>query len=181
LEPNEVLGGVRSIVSEQKVAFEMNDMMLQATRLTRENRLIEATALIQCMLRGETELATTISPRDDIAPIGNMPSIIDADAETVDETQHPYLDPARFAQPHYFRALRDSTYRVDWPSRHGLRGWMQQPAPVSTADIVPEGGKFIEAICTNPGKPALQALHPQPLPGSAASFGRHAARRHSNA
>ena len=133
-----------------KVAFEMNDMMLQATRLTRENRLIEATALIQRMLRGETELATTISPRDDIAPIGNMPSIIDADAETVDETQHPYLNPARFAQPHYFRALRDSTYRVDWPSRHGLRGWMQQPVPVSTADIVPEGGKFVEAIYTNP-------------------------------
>ena len=41
--------------SEQKVAFDMNDMMLQATRLTRANRLIEATALIQRMLRGETD------------------------------------------------------------------------------------------------------------------------------
>ena len=164
------IGGVRSIVSERKVAFEMNDIMLQATRLTRENRLIEATALIQRMLRGETELATTISPRDDIAPIGNKPSIIDADAETIDETQHPYANPARFAQPHYFQALRDSTYRVDWPSRHGLRRWMGRPAPVSTADIVPEGGKFIEAIYANPaGSRAYKLYIPsryegQPLP-----------------
>jgi len=41
--------------SEQRVAFDMNDMMLQATRLTRENRLVEATALIQRMLRGEID------------------------------------------------------------------------------------------------------------------------------
>ena len=120
----------------------MNDMMLQATRLTRANRLIEATALIQRMLRGETDF--------EIASLGNKPSIIDADAETIDETQQTYLNPARFAQPHYFGVLRDSTYRVDWPSRHGLWEWMQQPVPVSTADIVPEGGKFTEAIYTNP-------------------------------
>ena len=127
---------------QKKVAFDMNDMMLQATRLTRANRLIEATALIQRMLRGETD--------SEIASLGNKPSIIDADAETIDETQQTYLNPARFAQPHYFGVLRDSTYRVDWPSRHGLWEWMQQPVPVSTADIVPEGGKFTEAIYTNP-------------------------------
>ena len=40
-------------LAEQRVAFDMNDMMLQATRLTRANRLIEATTLIQRMLRGE--------------------------------------------------------------------------------------------------------------------------------
>ena len=49
--------------SEQKVAFDMNDMMLQATRLTRANQLIEATALIQRMLRGETD--------SEIADLGN--------------------------------------------------------------------------------------------------------------
>ena len=32
----------------------MNDMMLQATLLTRQSRLTEATALLQRMLRGET-------------------------------------------------------------------------------------------------------------------------------
>ena len=55
--------------SEQKVAFDMNDMMLQATRLTRANRLIEATALIQRMLRGETD--------SEIARLGNRPPTID--------------------------------------------------------------------------------------------------------
>ena len=153
----------------------MNDMMLQATRLTRANRLIEATALIQRMLRGEID--------SEIARLGNKPSIIDADAETIDETQQTYLNPARFATAALFsELLRDSTYRVDWPSRHGLREWMQQPVPVSTADIVPEGGKFIEAIYTNAaGSARLQALHPQPLSGPSGSFGRHAARRHSDA
>ena len=38
----------------------MNDMMLQATLLTRANRLSEATALIQRMLRGETDFGMTI-------------------------------------------------------------------------------------------------------------------------
>jgi hypothetical protein len=33
----------------------MDDMMLRATRLTRANRLIEATALIQSVLRGEID------------------------------------------------------------------------------------------------------------------------------
>jgi poly(hydroxyalkanoate) depolymerase family esterase len=138
----------------------MNDMMLQATRLTRANRLIEATALIQRMLRGEID--------SEIASLGNEPSIIDADAETIDETQQTYLNPARFAQPHYFGVLRDSTYRVDWPSRHGLWEWMQQPVPVSTADIVPEGGKFTEAIYTNAaGRRAYKLYIPSRYQGQA--------------
>jgi hypothetical protein len=33
----------------------MNNLMLEATRLTRERRLTEATALIQRILQGETE------------------------------------------------------------------------------------------------------------------------------
>ena len=128
----------------------MNGMMLEATRLTRANRLVEATALIQRMLRGETEPGKTVSLRDDIAPIGNKPPNIDASAEATDETHHPHSHAASFTAPNYFRALRDATYRVDWPSRHGLRGWMEQPRPLPTADIVPEGGKFIEAIYSNP-------------------------------
>ena len=145
----------------------MDDMMLEATRLTRANRLIEATALIQRMLRGATEPATTISLHD-IAPIGNKPPIIDANAEASDETRYPHARTASFAQPHYFRALRDSTYRVDWPSRHGLPGWMQQPMPVSTADIVPEGGKFIEATYANPaGRRAYKLYIPTGYRGQA--------------
>jgi hypothetical protein len=51
----------------------MNNVMLEATRLTRASRVIEATALIQRMLRGETEPAMTIRLRDDVAPIGDKP------------------------------------------------------------------------------------------------------------
>ena len=45
----------QSDVPSKKGAFAMNEMMLEATRLTRSNRLSEATALIQRMLRGDTE------------------------------------------------------------------------------------------------------------------------------
>ena len=37
----------------------MNDMMLEATRLTRGSQLVEATALIQRMLRGEANSQIT--------------------------------------------------------------------------------------------------------------------------
>ena len=127
--------------SEQKVAFDMNDMMLQATRLTRANRLIEATALIQRMLRGETD--------SEIARLGNRPPTSDGYAETIDETKPPHFNAAPSAKPHYFQTLRDPTYRFKYPSRHGPQGW-RGPAPLSTRDIVPEGGRFIEAIYTNP-------------------------------
>ena len=57
----------------------MNDMF-QATLLTRASRLSEATALIQRMLRGESDLGMTIGPTDDIAPTRAKPSIVDAKA-----------------------------------------------------------------------------------------------------
>jgi poly(hydroxyalkanoate) depolymerase family esterase len=126
----------------------MNDMMLQATLLTRANRLSEATALIQRMLRGETDPGTTIGPTDDIAPTSNKPSIIDAKIENNDETGYLHLSAATFAHSPSFGALHDWPYRVKRHPGPGLQGWMQR-APVSTADIVPEGGKFIEAVYTN--------------------------------
>jgi len=118
----------------------MNDMMLQATRLTRANRLIEATALIQRMLRGETD--------SEIADLGNSPPSIDGYLEAIDETKPSHFNAAPSATPHYFQTLRDLTYRFKYPSRHGLQGWMR-PVPASTPDIVPEGGKFIESFYTN--------------------------------
>ena len=145
--------------SEQKVAFDMNDMMLQATRLTRANQLIEATALIQRMLRGETDSV--------IARLGNGPPTIDGYAETIDETKPSHFNAARSAKPHYFQTLRDLTYRFKYPSRRGLQGWVG-PAPLSTPDIVPEGGKFIEAIFTNPaGSRAYKLYIPSRYQGQA--------------
>ena len=117
----------------------MNDMMLEATRLTRASQLIEATALIQHMLRGETD--------SEIARLGNGLPTIDGLAETIDETKPSHFNAAPSAAD-YFRPLRDPKYRFKYPSRHGLQGWMR-PAPLSTPDIVPDGGKFIEEIYTN--------------------------------
>lgn len=143
----------RLIVSEQKETSDMNDMlnpniMLEATRLTRAGRLTESTALLQRMLRGETAPDMTFGTADDIAPTGREPPIIDAKAETIEETDRPLLNAATSAQPHMFRALRALLDRVKRRSGLGLQGLIQ-PAPVSTPDIVPEGGKFIEATYSN--------------------------------
>jgi poly(hydroxyalkanoate) depolymerase family esterase len=136
-----------------KGSFEMNDMMLQATLLTRQGRLNEATTLLQRMLRGETDPGKTdpgmtIGPIDDIAPTKNNPHVIDATAESVEQTDYPHLSAAAFPHLRSFRAPHDWPYRVKRPSEPSLRVWMQR-APVSTADVVPEGGKFIEGIHSN--------------------------------
>ena len=103
--------------SEQKVAFDMNDMMLEATRLTRANRLVEATALIQRMLRGETD--------SEIARLGNRPPTIDGYAETIDETKPSHFKAAAVRSRRIIsETLRDPTYRFKYPSRHGLQGWI---------------------------------------------------------
>src|ERR1700722_13994222 len=122
----------------------MNDMMLQATLLTRASRLSEATALIQRVLRGESDLGMTIDPTDDIAPTRSKPSIIDAKANNNEETDYPHLSAAAFAHSRSFRALHDWPHRFKRHSGLGLQGWSQR-ARASTPDIVPEGGKFVEA------------------------------------
>jgi poly(hydroxyalkanoate) depolymerase family esterase len=124
--------------SKQKVAFDMNEMMLEATRLTRASRLIEATALIQRMLRGGTD--------SEVAHFGDSPPTIDGLAGTIDETKPFHFDAGPSAD--YFRSLHDVTYRFKYPSRHGLQGW-SRPTALSTPGIVPDGGKYIEEIYTN--------------------------------
>ena len=137
----------------------MNEMMLQATRLTRANQLIEATALIQRMLRGETD--------SEIAGLGNRPPSIDGFLEAIDETEPPTSTRRLPLRPHYFETLRDPTFRFKYPSRHGLQWWMR-PAPSSTPDIVPEGGKFTEEIYTNPaGSRAYKLYIPSGYQGQA--------------
>ena len=147
----------------------MNDMMLQATLLTRASRLSEATALIQRMLRGESDLGMTIGPTDDIAPTRTKPSIVDAKANNNEETDCPHLDEATFPHSRSFHALHDWPHRLKRHSGPGLQGWSQR-ARVSTSDIVPKGGKFVEAAYTNAaGSRAYKVYIPsryqgQPLP-----------------
>ena len=145
------------------------DIIREATRLTRAGQLVEATALLQRMLRGEG--APEAPPRTGgrIALTGREPLIIDATANAIEETDsHPQLKHATSAQ---LRAIPD---RKKGRSGIGLRGVIKR-APLSTPDIVRVHRKHVQQ---SRGKPCLQALHPEPLSGATASFGRHASRLH---
>ncbi len=158
-----------------------SNKMVEATRLTRAGRLREATALLARMLRVEPPPDMTIGTAGDIVPAGREPPIIDGTAKS-EETDRPlssragnsrpappFASAASTAQPQMFRRLRD-LLRVGRPSSGlGLHG-LVQPAPVCTPDIVPEGGKFIEATYSNPAGTRAYKLyipsgyHEQALP-----------------
>jgi poly(hydroxyalkanoate) depolymerase family esterase len=115
------------------------EIIREATRLTRAGRLVEATALLQGMLRGESAQDAPSHTEGRIALTG--PIIIDAKANGIEETDsHPQSKLATFAQPPMARTLLD---RKKVRSGIGLRGVIKR-APLSPADIVPEGARFIE-------------------------------------
>jgi poly(hydroxyalkanoate) depolymerase family esterase len=118
------------------------DIIREATRLTREGQLVEATALLQRMLRGERAPDRSSDTGGRIVLTGCEPLIIDAKANAVEEKtdSHPKLEPAPSAQPRMLRKLLD---RKEARSEIGLRGVIKR-APLSTRDIVPEGARFIE-------------------------------------
>jgi poly(hydroxyalkanoate) depolymerase family esterase len=134
---------------QAKGSFEMNDMMLQATLLTRASRLSEATALIQRMLRGETDPDITMGQTEDIASSGRKPSFVQINA-TKDEEADDYLhlSAATFAHLRGFHALHDLPNHTKRHSGPRLPRWTLR-APVSARDTVPESGKFIEAVYAN--------------------------------
>jgi poly(hydroxyalkanoate) depolymerase family esterase len=114
------------------------DIIREATRLTRAGQLVEATALLQRMLRGENAPDAPSRAGGRIAL--REPLIIDAEANAVEATDsHPQSRPAISAQP---RTLRASLDRKERRSGIGLRGVKR--SPLSTPDIVPEGARFIE-------------------------------------
>src|SRR5580658_9668148 len=142
------------IVCDQEEGSDMNDilnakMMLEAARLTRAGQLAEAAALLQRMLRGETAPDMRFSNTGDVALAGRTPLLIDAEAQTIEETDHPLFGAATSAWPNRFgvlRALYDGVRRRSGPGFPP----MMPAAPVSTPDIVPAGGTFIEATYSNP-------------------------------
>jgi poly(hydroxyalkanoate) depolymerase family esterase len=155
-------------VSKEKGNFEMNDMMLQATRLTQAGRLSDATALIQRMLRGGTGPDMTMGQIKNVTSHGSAPSAACGVADIDEEADNRHLNMPTFARSfaHFrgFNARDDLPYRVKTP---GFRGWIQR-APVAIADIVPEGGRFIEAVYTNPaGSRAYKIYIPSRYDGQA--------------
>jgi poly(hydroxyalkanoate) depolymerase family esterase len=143
------------------------DIIQEATRLTRAGQLVEATALLQRMLRGESAPDAPSRTGGRIALPGREPLIIDAKANALEATDsHPRLEPATSAQPRTLRPLPESKERR---SGIGLRSVMKR-APLSTPDIVPEGARFIEGTYSSAAGSRVYKLfipsryREQPLP-----------------
>jgi poly(hydroxyalkanoate) depolymerase family esterase len=142
------------------------EIVREATRLTRAGRLVEATALLQRMLCGETAPVMTFETAGDIALAKREPLIIDAKANIIKETDRSYFRPTS-AQPHM---LRDELLHLTkGPSGLRMRAKTKRAPPLKP-DIVPEGAKFIEGFYSNPeGSRAYRLFIPsryqgQPLP-----------------
>jgi poly(hydroxyalkanoate) depolymerase family esterase len=142
------------------------DIVREATRLTRAGQLVEATVLLQRMLRGATAPDATSGVTGRFALTGREPPAINAKADTIEGADSPTLARATPAQPRMLRALLD---RPRERSGLGQRRVIKR-APLSTSDIVPEGARFIEGTYSNPaGSRAYRLFIPsryqgQPLP-----------------
>ena len=141
------------------------DIIREATRLTRAGQLVEATALLQRMLRGERAPDASSDTGGRLALAA--PLIIDAKANAVEETDRsPQSEPGPSAQPNVLGALLDRKQRRPGI---GLRGAMKR-APLSIPEVMPEGARFIERTFSSAaGSRAYRLFIPsryreQPLP-----------------
>jgi poly(hydroxyalkanoate) depolymerase family esterase len=120
------------------------DIIREATRLTHMGQLAEATALLRRMLRGErAHDATSRSPGCVSLP-GHEPPTIDAKASDVEKIDSEHLRRTPSVRARRPKPLFDRAKDGSWL---GMRGAKRTPA--STADIVPEGTKFIEGVYSN--------------------------------
>ncbi|WFU69298.1 PHB depolymerase family esterase [Bradyrhizobium sp. CB2312] len=110
------------------------DIVREATRLTRSGQLVEATALLQRMLRGENAPDVTAPSTYRSHSTPGEPPTIDAMANAA-ETRSP----RRTARP-----PADLTKNL--PGL-GLRGSVRRVP--SMAEIVPQGGRFVEGVYGN--------------------------------
>jgi poly(hydroxyalkanoate) depolymerase family esterase len=118
------------------------DMLREATRLTRAGQLVEATALLQRMLRGDSSPASR-SRGTAQAPLRLLePPTIDAKANVIEEResrQASHVQGRKRTPP--LDGMRDF-------SRFGLEAPITR-APPATSDIAPEGTRFIAGTFSN--------------------------------
>jgi hypothetical protein len=121
-----------------------HDIVREATRLTRAGQLVEATALLQRMLRGESTPEPSGSTAR-AAPARLEPPTIDVKANVVEEREsrptQASSTPPRPKSPARFDSMKDI-------SRLRLRGPIRR-APPSASDIAPKGTRVIEGTFSN--------------------------------
>jgi poly(hydroxyalkanoate) depolymerase family esterase len=121
------------------------DIVREATRLTRAGQLVEAAALLQRMLQGDSAPASTSRSAAQTSFATLDPPTIHVKANVVDETEIQQPGQARCAPPPRNR-LAPLGGMKDF-SGLGLRGPIGR-AP-STSDILPEGTRFIAGTFSN--------------------------------
>ena len=112
--------------------------------MTQAGQLTEATALLQRMLRGKRPLAEAAAAKGLIRLPGCTPPTIDLKADGVGNADRAASAETPAATGRRHRPLFDRAKDGTWL---GLRG--AKHAPVSMADIVPEGARFIDGTYSN--------------------------------
>jgi poly(hydroxyalkanoate) depolymerase family esterase len=147
-------------------ALDMNAIlpnhMLEATRLTREGKLTEASALLQSLLRGEAPADTApAGPRTTAGPAaGRLPRIIDVDPETGEasgpasaptaaeprpETASPW-SPSSLGTttvPQMPDALRGFLDQINQSGLAQGLGGLTQSSMARAAEPLPDGARFV--------------------------------------
>jgi poly(hydroxyalkanoate) depolymerase family esterase len=142
------------------------DIIREAASLTRAGRLVEATALLQRMLRGETGPGSTFGTVGDVSLARREPLTIDATANIVEEAD-ALRSRTTSNQPHNLPDESLNRRRASYG--RALRPQIKR-APPSPSDIRPEGTKFIAGTYSNPaGSRTYRLFIPsrhqeQPLP-----------------
>jgi poly(hydroxyalkanoate) depolymerase family esterase len=121
------------------------DVIREATRLTRAGQVVEATALLQRMLHGKSVPEPSGSTAR-VVPARLEPPTLDVKANVVEEKESREFTRASSAPP---RRKRPGTFdgMKDFSSL-GLRGPIRR-APPSKSDIGPEGTRFIAGTFSN--------------------------------
>jgi poly(hydroxyalkanoate) depolymerase family esterase len=120
------------------------NMVREATRLTRAGQLVEATALLQRMLRGESAPEPSGSHAR-VAPARLEPPTINVKANVVEEKEGPQTTQAASVQRRKRPAPLDGMREF---SGLGQRGRFTR-APPSASEILPEGTRFVAGTFRN--------------------------------